>query len=543
MSRSVLFAALAAVSALALGASAGQGRDARHAARAPAASGATFIITGRGWGHGIGMSQWGALGFARRGFAYERILAHYYPGTVLTRAPVARVRILLAEGRRSLTVSSAASFRVRDGAGKSYRLGAGNHRIGPELRLEVPGKQRPQRLPGPLTFVPGQVPLQLGKRYRGSIQVSVVDRKLRAINFVGLEAYLYGVVPDEVPDSWPPEVLKAQAVAARSYALVTRKSGAFDLYADTRSQVYGGVDAETFPTTAAVDATAGQILAYRGQIAVTYFFSTSGGRTAAIQDAWPGSRPVPYLVSVPDPYDTASPHHRWGPLVFSASGVAKRLKLPARLFDLRTTVNPSQRVTSVVALAPDRQLSVPASDVRRELGLRSTWFRVGVLSLVPPDRPAVYGSPQQLQGVARGVNVPTLEQRVPGSPWQRGVRVRPAADGAFTVAVKPKVTTDYRLVGSYVRAGIVRVPVAPSLRLLPVAGRAALRGRMQPALSGARVEIQRLGATWATVATTTVDPQGGFEATLRLTPGTYRALAAPGRGLVAGTSPVLRIVA
>ena len=297
MSRSILFAAFAAVSALVLGASAGQGGEAASAARAPAASSATFIVTGRGWGHGVGMSQWGALGFARRGYSYERILAHYYPGTVLTKAPVARVRVLLVEGRRSLTVSSAASFRVTDGAGKRYRLRAGKHRLGPDLRLELPGKNRPQRLPAPLTLVPGQVPLELGRRYRGSIQVSVVDGKLRAINFVGLEAYLYGVVPDEVPHTWPPEVLKAQAVAARSYALVTRKSGAFDLYADTRSQVYGGVDAETFPTTAAVDATAGRILAYRGQIAVTYFFSTSGGRTAAIQDAWPGSRPVPYLVS------------------------------------------------------------------------------------------------------------------------------------------------------------------------------------------------------------------------------------------------------
>ena len=223
--------------------------------------------------------------------------------------------------------------------------------------------------------------------------------------------------------------------------------------------------------------------------------------------------------------------------------MAKKLKLPARLLDLRTTVNPSQRVTNVVAFVGDRQLAVPAADVRRALDLRSTWFRVGVLSLVPPDRPAVYGSSHQLQGVARGVNVPTLEQRVAGSSWQRGARVRPAADGGFALVVKPKVTTDYRLVGSYVRGGVVRVAVAPALRLLTIAGRAGLRGTIAPAVAGARVEIQRLGARWETVATTTVDPQGGFEARLRLTPGTYRAVAAPGRGLVAGTSPVLRIVA
>src|SRR5918995_1765273 len=80
----------------------------------------TFAFSGRGWGHGVGMSQWGAYGFAVRGWTYDRILAHYYRGTVLDRAPVARVRVLLAEGRKTLTVSSAAAFRVRDGAGELH---------------------------------------------------------------------------------------------------------------------------------------------------------------------------------------------------------------------------------------------------------------------------------------------------------------------------------------------------------------------------------------------------------------------------------------
>ena len=101
-----------------------------------------------------------------------------------------------------------------------------------------------------------------------------------------------------MPKTWLPEALKAQAVAARSYALAVRKTtGAFDVYPDTRSQVYGGVNAESPTTTAAVDATVGGVLTYGGKIATTYFFSTSGGRTAAINDVWK-SAPVPYLVSV-----------------------------------------------------------------------------------------------------------------------------------------------------------------------------------------------------------------------------------------------------
>jgi stage II sporulation protein D len=543
MRASPFLAALAAVLALAVAGSAAAVEARSRAPGAVSAGGATFVVTGRGWGHGVGMSQWGALGFARRGFSYERIVGHYYPGTVLTRAPVSRVRVLLVEGRSQLTISSASSFRVRDGAGKTHVLRARDYKLGPGLKLELPDRERPQALPGPLIFLPGQVPLKLGRSYRGQIQVDVIGRKLRAINNVGLEAYLYGVVPDEVPHTWPPEALKAQAIAARSYALATRKSGAFDLYDDTRSQVYGGVDAETFPTTAAVDATAARVLAYRGRIAVAYFFSTSGGRTAAIQDAWPRARPVPYLVSVPDPYDSASPHHRWGPLVFSASGVARKLKLPAQLLDLRTTVNASRRVTSVQAVALNRQLSVSGPDIRRALGLRSTWFRIGVLSLLRPAEPATYGVQLALTGFARGVGGVSLEQRPLGGTWERVRRVRPAPDGAFTVTAKPKATADFRLAASGIKAAPVRIPVAPLLRFYPATGRTALGGRMRPILPGTRVEIQRLaGSAWETVATTAVDAHGDFEVRLRLTPGTYRGRAAPGHGLVPGATPMLRIV-
>ena len=129
----------------------------------------------------------------------------------------------------------------------------------------------------PLVFLPGEEPLRLGRRYRGSIQVDVNGGRLRAINVVGLEQYLYGVVPAEVPDDWPAEVLKAQAVAARSYALATRKlGGAFDLFPDVRSQVYRGVDEEEDSTNQAVDETAGEVLMYRGRLAKTYFHSDLG---------------------------------------------------------------------------------------------------------------------------------------------------------------------------------------------------------------------------------------------------------------------------
>jgi stage II sporulation protein D len=498
----------------------------------------TFVIKGRGWGHGVGLSQYGAYGLARQGTGFERILAHYYPGTTLGPAPVRTVRVLLAEGRKSLTIASQSQFRVRDGAGKLHILPPASYKFGPGLSIKVKGQEKAQRLQGPLLFSPGAFPLSLGRPYHGQIQVVSEGGKLQAINVVGLEAYLYGVVPSEVPTHWPAEALKAQAVVARSYALSSRKTGAaFDLYSDTRSQVYLGVDEEEEPTNAAVDATAGDVLLYRGQVARTYYHSTSGGRTAAIADAWPGSRPVAYLVSVPDPQDALSPHHQWGPFVFAAKKIASALKARGALVDVTTTPNASGRVQTVTALTTLGQWTALGVDVRRALGLRSTWFNIGALALARPAKPAVFGAKFGLAGVARGLGKVTLEERPAGGSWRALQRV---SGPSFTAPVRPQVTTDYRLTAGSARSGVVRVGVAPHVRLVSAAGGTEMRGSMRPLVPGARVEIQRLGGvSWSTVARTTVNEEGKFEVALLLEPGSYRARVLPGRGLVPGMSAVL----
>ena len=291
---------------------------------ASAATFPTFVIKGHGWGHGVGMGQDGAYGYAKHGFGYAKILSHYYPGTALGKTTVPQVRVLLAAGASSVAITSKAPFRVRDAGGKSYPLAAGTYTLGPSLKVRVESSAAPRALPGPLRFIPGRLPLELGRAYRGSIQVTVRSGGLQAVNLVGLEEYVRGVVSQEADPNWPNEALKAQAVASRSFVVATRKtSGSFDVYPDTRSQVYGGVDAEQFSTNAAVQATSGQILTYRGQPALTYFSASSGGRTAAVQDGFPGSNPVPYLVSVDDPYDTVSPYHSWGPYVYGAADFAR----------------------------------------------------------------------------------------------------------------------------------------------------------------------------------------------------------------------------
>jgi stage II sporulation protein D len=501
-----------------------------------------FVINGRGWGHGVGMSQWGANGFARRGTSYDRILAHYYRGTTIGEAPVAKVRVLLRVGRRSLTIASETPFRVRAASGRLWALPAGKQELGPALRVQTKGAKNKVKLAGPLEFLPGAEPLRLDRPYRGSLRVDVLGGRLRAINVVGLEPYLYGVVPAEVPDDWPAEVLKAQAVAARTYALATRKSeGAFDVYDDVRSQVYRGIDEEEESTNQAVDGTAGEVLLYNGRVVTTYFHSTSGGRTASIADVWPGSNPVPYLVSVDDPYDTLSPHHIWGPVVVPAARFDRVLKAPGRLMDVRTTVNASARVDTVNGVGSLGDAGVRAADVRRGLGLRSTWFRIGVLHLAAPPKPLAYGVAGKLTGLARGLGRPVLEQRA-GIGWRTVSSVSPAANGTFSVRVRPTATGQYRLSVGTARTAPTLVGVAPRIALTPVTDPMELRGTVRPALAGAAVEIQRQSGrdSWQTVGRATVNAQGAFTVAVHVPPGSYRArIQAPGRGLVAGTSPTL----
>ena len=383
---------------------AGSAAHARSSAQPVPQGAATFVVTGHGWGHGVGLSQWGAYGYAQKGFDYEKIVLHYFPGTELGAAPVSRVRVLLTSGVKTLTVNSTVDFKVRDGSGVVHTLSAGAYPLTAALKLRVDGQPKATALPGPLLFQPGSAALALKHRYRGSIQVDVDAGKLRAINMVGLEQYLYGVVPSEMPKDWLPEALKAQAVAARSYALAVRKTGSwFDLYGDTRSQVYLGIAHEAPAATAAVQATAGQVVLYGGKVATTYFFSSSGGRTASAEEVFPSSPAVPYLVSVSDPYDTISPHHRWGPFSISASKLRRTLGVRGALSDVRLDLGPSGRVETITGVGAQGESTMKGWDFRRGLGLDSTWFRVGVLSLGDPKAPVTYGARVSIDGVARSM--------------------------------------------------------------------------------------------------------------------------------------------
>jgi len=419
----------------------------------------TFVITGHGWGHGVGMAQWGAYGYAKHGVPYGKILAHYYPGTKLADAPVAKLKVLLVEVAKRVVVSSDAPFRVEDATGTVRSLPAGEHAVDPSLRVVLNPSRPAKKLPGPLTFLPGKNPLELRNPYRGTFTVSSDGKNLTVVNTVGLEAYTRGVVSSEMPHDWPVEAVKAQAVAARSYALAHRRGGAFDVYNDTRDQVYGGILAETPVGDEAVAGTKRQVLLYAGKVANTFFFSSSGGRTADVTDVFTGSKPTPYLVSVPDPWDTYSPYHNWGPVVVAGTSAAKLLGVTG--VDALEPVPAAGHAKSIVATGRAGDVTLPASDVRRALGLRSTWMSIGVLSLSRPVGVLAPEASVTISGRATKVQKPVLEQRpAAGGTWQAGPDLAMQPDGTFSVDVAPTQTMQYRLSSGTVKSGVLQVAVA-----------------------------------------------------------------------------------
>ena len=254
------------------------------------------------------------------------------------------------------------------------------------------------------------------------------------------------------------------------------------------------------------------------------------------------ARAVPYLVSVADPYDTISPHHRWGPIAITAGRLGRVLGSPGRLMDVRTAQAPSGFVRTVTAVGTRGEASATGSDVRRALDLRSTWFRIGVLSLATPDAPVTFGGRVSLNGVARNLPAVGLEQREVGQTWRPAGRVARGPNGAVTFATRPKAPSDYRLASGAARSKLAHVAVAPLVRFRGMKNASTLHGITRPVFPGAKVAVQRLeGSRWTTVVRAPVDARGRFDAQLALSPGDYRARLAPGRGFVPGISRTLHV--
>src|SRR3954452_883669 len=475
-------------------------------ALAPTASAGTlFLLDGRGWGHGVGMSQWGAEGAARHGWDYKRILAHYYPGTRLDVWHPRPVRVLLGDGVAEARIGSKTPFLVVDRKGTKFRLSPG---IVLDDRFLVAKK----RLVPPLRFRAGAQPLAYDLTgYRGDLVVKRTGGGLLVVNEVPLDRYLRGVVPWEAPRRWHAAAYRAQAVAARTYALATlHPAEDYDLLPDTRDQMYGGIRAERPETNLAIGATAGRVLTYGGRAIGSYYFSTSGARTSAIQDAWPRAQPVPYLVSVDDPFDYYSPHHVWPTQALTPASLGRRLGVGGVL-DALVVPNPSRHAAALRVRTPVGWRTFPAASIREKLGLGSTDFQVRALTLDNPANRAVYGDAVELKGWIRGLGKARL-QIAHGSEWRVLAHLRPSSDGRFTVRVPALAATRYRLAYNGFAGPEVALSVVP--RVDVKADGTKLKVHVTPSLPA---HVERLTARqWRPVAAGT----GTFERDLG--PGSYR---------------------
>ena len=278
------------------------------AAARPADAAVSWVVHGRGFGHGVGISAYGAYGFALEGKSYRFILGHYYTGTTIGTLPGAPrvVRVLLDISGDDVGFSGATSAcgQVLDPE-RGYLA----RREGGTVRL-LSSAGKPLANCGRLLRAAGAGKVAIGGSwYRGAFEAVPTESDAGALNVVNalaLEQYVKGVMPNEVPASWPVEELKAQSLAIRSIALTGKVGGnGFDLFDDTRSQVYEGLESEEPQTNAAVDATRGQVVMYDGKVAQTFYSACSGGHTESVanvfgdRDPIPGRRPRPLRLPLP----------------------------------------------------------------------------------------------------------------------------------------------------------------------------------------------------------------------------------------------------
>jgi stage II sporulation protein D len=362
---------------------------------APAGAAERVVIRGAGFGHGVGLSQYGARGMALKGFSARRILRHYYRGTSLQRSGAAarNVRVALQTGRRETTVSGAKSIGgLTTKTTRSYRI----VRTASGITIRQIGRKEPvgrsssgvEVLPGNATTlrVAGRAAdgVQDGS-FRGTLDVLPDGPNLLVVNELDIEQYLRGVVTEETPSSWPSAALQAQAVVARTYAITNAVGGrAFDQWPDTRSQVYTGISGESGPGDAAIAATRGQVVTLNGTPVITYFFSTSGGRTEDSSNVF-GGESRSWLQSVSDPYEKSagSPLYRWTRSFSTASadartrrfgvGALRRIEILSR--------GDSPRVTRARVVGATGSREIDGGQLQRAFSLPDRWATVGVVSM------------------------------------------------------------------------------------------------------------------------------------------------------------------
>ncbi len=423
-----------------------------------------FLITGHGWGHGVGMSQWGAYGYAKHGWGYKAILKHYYTGISFTNVSDSIIRVRLRSDLSSVKVSCRSDYTVQ-GSGAPITIPAGKTATttytGSAYRV-VAGSLRKNFNAAP-TFAPTKGSLRLLTAtdlgdtgpYRGTIRVARIGGGLMIINHVPLESYLRGVVPHEVSPSWPVASLKAQACAARAFGLGSRQPGeAWDAYCDVRNQAYVGIGIEDARTDAAVKGTAGVTPSYGGKPIVATYFSCSGGHTEDVGFVWGGN--YPYLKGVSDPYDYYGSLHDWGPLRRTAAEIRGPLAASGSLRAVYTLKRGSSpRIVKAAIIGSGGTKYIDGSSLRMKLNLNSAWAAFTSMGINP--------SPGDAARVAAGSSITVKGRIYPAIAAGGKVYLHSYYSGSWHSQGVTTTRTTEKLPGGYTaRYSAYRVSVTPT---------------------------------------------------------------------------------
>ena len=387
-----------------------------------------LVVTGHGYGHGHGMSQYGAQGAALKGLGYKEIVDFYYPGTTLGKMR-GRVRVLIsADTTPDVVVSAKPGLKLRDLSDRSEhelpdREGISKWRLRPGKGRTIVafynGRWRRYRADWAKSltadaefFGPGPTKLWLPsgstRGYRGAIRAaspSPGSSTRDTVNVVTMDQYVMGVVPYEMPASWHPEAVKAQALAARTYATWSRSQNMrrhYQICDTTACQVYNGTDGEDPRSNAAVRATRREILRYAGRPAFTQFSASSGG--------WTSRGSVPYLPAQEDPYDgwDGNSVHSWTVTVDASRlershpgiGTLRRIRVVSRDGNGEW----QGRVESLVLDGTSGNATISGDSFRWAFGLRSNWFSIKPTPII--NRWSRIGAEKSVVGKVRSREVP-----------------------------------------------------------------------------------------------------------------------------------------
>ncbi|GAA3620749.1 SpoIID/LytB domain-containing protein [Microlunatus ginsengisoli] len=379
---------------------------------AVAAAAGSFTVRGSGFGHGWGMSQYGAYGAAVKGQRWQQILAFYYPGTTRSTLSQRTIRVwVTADSDSDLRLRPAKGLKITSGS-KSYTLPAGSayktwrvSRSGSGYKLQYQtssgawkarstglgtGTWTASNSAGIVTVI---MPGGSRREYRGTVSLIKRGSGGRTVNTVSMENYVRSVVPSEMPTSWALEAVKAQAVAARTYAAKLRSratSSGYDICDTTACQVYSGYARtvggkrsvrETARGNAAAQATANVILTYKGTIALTQFASSNGGATAKGDYA--------YLKAHSDPYDGVIKSQAWSKKI-TAAAIGKRWSVGTVRGVQITTRDGSGawggRVTRMKIIGSKKTVTITGGAFKSAFGLRSSLFTLGGAAGTPAGR-------------------------------------------------------------------------------------------------------------------------------------------------------------